>query len=103
VLGLALFIRGLNRLQSGFAPQAPLALVGGAIYTSPTALTTAPVCRFGESKELGRTAPGLAADLIVLNRDTSEDVRAFGDVRYTPRQGKVIYRASSALQTTPAE
>jgi len=55
------------------------------------ALTTAPAEKFGESGRLGRIAPGLAADLVVLDGDPSRDVRAFGAVRYAIRDGKVIY------------
>ena len=57
-------------------------------------LTTAPSERFGESGQRGRIAPGLAADLVVLKRDPSRDVRAFADVRYTIRGGSLIYEAS---------
>ncbi len=56
-------------------------------------LTTAPAARFGESNRLGRIAPGLAADIVVLEEDPSVDVRSFAAVRYTIRDGKVIYRA----------
>lgn len=62
-------------------------------------MTTAPAKRFGQSNELGRIEPGLAADLVVLNQDPSQDVRAFGDVRYTLREGKIIYRQSFRAQT----
>jgi predicted amidohydrolase YtcJ len=54
-------------------------------------LTTSPAARFGESHRLGRIAPGLAADLVILNADPSRDVRAFASVRYTIRNGAVIY------------
>ena len=57
-------------------------------------LTTAPAEKFGESARLGRVAPGLAADLVVLNGDPSRDVRAFAAVRQTIRDGKVIYQAA---------
>ena len=57
-------------------------------------LTTTPAEKFGESGQLGRIAPGLAADLVVLNGDPSRDVRAFAAVRYTLRNGKLIYQAA---------
>ncbi|MFL5308976.1 MAG: amidohydrolase family protein [Myxococcales bacterium] len=57
-------------------------------------LTTAPAERFGESRRLGRIAPGLAADLVVLNADPSRDARAFAAVRYAMRDGKLIYQAA---------
>jgi imidazolonepropionase-like amidohydrolase len=67
-------------------------------------VTLAPAERFGESKKLGRIATGLAADLVVLNQDPSQNIGAFGDVRYTLRDGKVIYRQSRAggLRTATA-
>jgi imidazolonepropionase-like amidohydrolase len=58
-----------------------------------TALTTAPAERFGDSQRLGRVATGLIADLTVLRRDPSKDPRAFASVRYTVRDGKVIWAA----------
>jgi imidazolonepropionase-like amidohydrolase len=57
-------------------------------------LTTAPAAKFGESARLGRIAPGLAGDIVVLNADPSGDVRAFAAVRYTIRDGKVIYQSA---------
>jgi imidazolonepropionase-like amidohydrolase len=54
-------------------------------------LTTTPAERFGASSRVGRLAPGLAADIVVLGADPSRDVRAFADVRYTIRDGRVIY------------
>jgi len=55
-------------------------------------LTTAPAERFGES-ELGRIVPGFTGDLVVLDEDPSKNVRAFAAVKYTIREGKLIYRA----------
>lgn len=48
-------------------------------------LTTVPTDRFGESKRLGRIAPGFQADLVAF--------RSLADVQYTLRAGKVIYAA----------
>ncbi|HYR89831.1 MAG TPA: amidohydrolase family protein [Terriglobia bacterium] len=56
-------------------------------------LTTAPAERFGQSKQLGRIAAGLQADLVVLKDDPSRNLRALTAVQYTLRDGKVIYRA----------
>ena len=56
-----------------------------------TSLTTAPAQRFGDSTRLGRIAPGLIADLVVLRDDPLTNVRAFADVRYTIRDGKIIF------------
>lgn len=62
-------------------------------------LTTAPAARFGESKRLGRIAPGMLADLVVLGDDPARDVRAFAAVRYTLRAGKVIYADRPTVQS----
>ena len=57
-------------------------------------LTTVPAERFGESKQLGRIAVGLEADLVVLKDDPSKNVGALAAVQYTLRAGKIIYRVS---------
>lgn len=57
-------------------------------------LTTAPAGRFGESKQLGRIAAGLQADLVVLKDDPSTNIRALAAVQFTVRAGKIIYRGS---------
>jgi len=57
-------------------------------------LTTAPAERFGESKQLGRIAKGLEADVVVLKEDPSKNIRALAGVKYTLRSGNVIYRAT---------
>jgi imidazolonepropionase-like amidohydrolase len=53
-------------------------------------LTTAPAARFGRART-GRLAPGLAADVVVLDGDPAVDVRAFAKVRTTMRDGRIIY------------
>jgi imidazolonepropionase-like amidohydrolase len=58
-------------------------------------LTTTPAERFGESTRLGRIAPGFMADIVVLDEDPSKDVRAFASVRYTVREGRLIYEAKT--------
>jgi imidazolonepropionase-like amidohydrolase len=55
-------------------------------------VTTAPAERFGVSRQVGRVAPGFRADLTVLRRDPAQDIRAFANVEYTVRNGKIIYR-----------
>ncbi len=62
-------------------------------------LTTAPAERFGESKQRGRIVPGYVADLVVLSGDPSQNVRTFATVRYTVREGRVIYRAAAGAPT----
>jgi imidazolonepropionase-like amidohydrolase len=59
-------------------------------------LSTAPAERFGESSRLGRIAEGFLADLVVLRQDPAQNVRAFAGVRYTIRDGKLIYEARAA-------
>ena len=56
-------------------------------------LTTAPAQRFGESKRLGRVAPGFQADLVAF--------RSLADVQYTLRAGKIIYQPGALRAITP--
>jgi imidazolonepropionase-like amidohydrolase len=53
-------------------------------------LTTGPADRFGRAPH-GPSAPGLAADVVVLDGDPGADVRAFAKVRMTMRNGRIIY------------
>jgi imidazolonepropionase-like amidohydrolase len=55
------------------------------------ALTTAAAEKFKEGDRRGRIAVGMDADLVVLGSDPAQDVRNFADVRYTIRQGRIIY------------
>ena len=73
---------------------AMLAEAGMTFRQILTSLTTAPADKFGESARLGRIAPGLTADLVVLNGDPSRDIRAFAAVRYAIRDGKLIYQSA---------
>jgi imidazolonepropionase-like amidohydrolase len=80
-----------------YDPTEEYALMAKAGMTFPqllASLTTAPAERFGASRQLGRIAPGLAADLTVLRNDPSKDIRALGAVQYTIRDGRFIYRSS---------
>ncbi len=54
-------------------------------------LTTAPAARFGPGRT-GRIGPGMTADVVVLDGDPTQDVRAFAKVRMTMRDGRVIFR-----------
>ena len=77
-------------------PSEEYALMSEAGMSSPqilASLTTAPAERFSESKRVGRIAPGLQADLVVLREDPAKSIRALTSVRYTMRAGKIIYRA----------
>jgi imidazolonepropionase-like amidohydrolase len=57
-------------------------------------LTVAPAKRFGYAEHKGRLAPGMDADLVVLDGDPSKDVTAFARVRLTVRGGQTIYDAT---------
>lgn len=54
-------------------------------------LTTAPAARWNESARRGRIAPGMAADLVVLDGDPAEDVKRFAAVKCVVRAGRVVY------------
>jgi imidazolonepropionase-like amidohydrolase len=57
------------------------------------ALTTAPARRFGGGERAtGRLAPGMDADLVLLDADPATDIRALSRVRSVWRQGRMIYR-----------
>jgi len=56
-------------------------------------LTTAPADRFGESGRRGRIAPGMDADLVLLDADPAADPAAFAKVRRTVRGGRIVYEA----------
>jgi len=54
-------------------------------------LTTNPAKQFGLSNKTGKIAAGFDADLVILAADPAKDVKAFTNVAFTIRQGKVIY------------
>jgi len=55
-------------------------------------LTTSPADRFGEAKRTGRIAPGMDADIVLLADDPANDIKALSKVRYTLRQGMIIFQ-----------
>jgi imidazolonepropionase-like amidohydrolase len=55
-------------------------------------LTTNPALKFGESDRTGRIAKGMKADLVILSTDPAQDVTAYSKVRYTIRNGDVLYQ-----------
>jgi imidazolonepropionase-like amidohydrolase len=59
-------------------------------------LTTAPAARWNEEGRRGRVAPGMDADLVVLDADPAADVANFARVRCTIRGGRLIYEAGGA-------
>lgn len=54
-------------------------------------LTTTPASRFGYAAHKGRIAPGMDADLVLLDGDPAKDPAAFARVRDTIRGGRVIW------------
>jgi imidazolonepropionase-like amidohydrolase len=54
-------------------------------------LTTTPAARWHEENRRGRIAPGLEADLVVLDADPADAARNFAAVRCVIRGGDVIY------------
>src|SRR5262245_28704067 len=92
--GTVLFGNDLGAVD--YDPTEEYSLMAEAGMSFPqilASLTTAPAERFGESKQLGRIASGMEADLVVLKEDPSKDIRALTSVKYTLRSGKIIYRA----------
>lgn len=57
-------------------------------------MTTAPAERFCVEKESGSVAVGKRADLVLLDGDPMEDVRAFARVVATVRGGRLLYLRS---------
>src|SRR5258706_3507258 len=92
--GVVLFGTDVDAGMEDFDTAGEFALMREAGMTHRqilASLTTAPAEKFGDTARLGRIAPGLVADLVVLNGDPSPDVRAVADVRYTIPDGKIIY------------
>jgi imidazolonepropionase-like amidohydrolase len=55
-------------------------------------LTTAPAQRFGASAHAGRIAPGMDADLVVLDGDPAKDITALSKVHTVIRAGTILYQ-----------
>jgi imidazolonepropionase-like amidohydrolase len=92
--GTVLFGNDLGAVDYDPAEEYGLMADAGMTFTEIlTSLTTAPAERFGAAAHLGRIAPGLIADLTVLKGDPSRNIRVLGQVQYTVRDGKLIYRA----------
>jgi imidazolonepropionase-like amidohydrolase len=56
-------------------------------------LTVNPAQRFGYAAHKGRLAPGMDADLVVLDADPAADVTAFAKVADTIGRGRIIFAA----------
>ncbi len=73
-----------------------LALAGLSFDDILATLTTAPAALFKVDRHQGRVAPGMDGDLTILGSDPKADgVRAFSDVRYAIRGGRVLFDAAS--------
>jgi imidazolonepropionase-like amidohydrolase len=59
-------------------------------------LTTAPAARWKEAGRRGRVAPGLDADLVVLEADPTADPANFAQLRCTIRAGRLTYPVAPA-------
>jgi imidazolonepropionase-like amidohydrolase len=54
-------------------------------------LTTNPAQRFGYSTHSGRITKGMDDDLVILRADPAQNTSAFSQIRYTIRNGEIIY------------
>ena len=65
---------------------------GMSFHQILAALTTAPARRFGVAgRTAGRLERGLEADVVVLEGDPAQDIRALARVRYALRRGRQVY------------
>src|SRR5262249_1215126 len=62
-----------------------------------TSLTTAPAERVGFASRKGQVAPGMDADLVLLEADPARDPTAFARVRDTIRGGRIIWGKDGSL------
>lgn len=65
-------------------------------------LTTAPAQRFGFAAHKGRIAPGMDADLVLLDGDPAKAPTAFSRVSKTLREGRIIWDARRSEDGTPS-
>ena len=87
---------GTDAEAIGYDPSEEYALMADAGMTFRqilASLTTTPADLFGESQKVGRIAPGLQADLVVLKGDPAKNIGALANVKHTVRQGKFIFSA----------
>jgi len=66
-----------------------------------TMLTTAPAKQFGLTTRTGQIAPGMDADIVLLDGDPATDILSFDKVIYTLCQGKIIYHSHSYPASHP--
>jgi imidazolonepropionase-like amidohydrolase len=58
-------------------------------------LTTAPAERFGAAARIGRLAPGMDADVVVIDGQPEREISALAKIRYTIVGGRVVYEKRS--------
>jgi imidazolonepropionase-like amidohydrolase len=57
------------------------------------ALTTTPTEKFGNAKQSGVIKAGMDADFVILAGDPATDIKSLINVKYTFREGKIIYQS----------
>lgn len=83
--------------MTDYEPRREYVLLRGAgleLRDILASLTTNPANQFGREARTGRLAPGLDADVVVIDGDPSRDIEALGNVRLVLRQGKIVYPLS---------
>jgi imidazolonepropionase-like amidohydrolase len=63
-----------------------------------TSLTRAPADQFGWAGRAGRVAPGFDADIVAVDGDPAQDIRALGRVRLTMKRGRVLFHSAAGTQ-----
>ena len=90
--GIVLFGNDLGAVDYDPSEEYELMSQAGMSFRQILAsLTTAPAERFGDAGRLGRIARGFAGDVVVVEGDPSVSIRALAKVRYTVRDGRIIY------------
>ena len=91
--GEVLFGTDLGAVEYDPSDEYTLMAEAGATFDQILAsLTTSPAQRFEGEASLGEVRNGNRADLVVLNDDTSHNVKALASARYVLRAGEIIYR-----------